>query len=146
MKYTLLNILLVVTSLTASAQQSEIFAPEGIAINGYDPVAIFKESKTVKGIDSLSYTWMNASWRFASRENLEAFINDPEKYAPQYGGYCAYGVSEGHKSPTEIDTWTILDDKLYFNYNRNVKKLWDQDREGHIRRADENWKTVKDQK
>jgi len=89
---------------------------------------------------------MSASWRFVSRENLEAFMNDPEKYAPQYGGYCAYGVSEGHKSPTEIDTWTILDNKLYFNYNRNVKKKWKEDRERRIKVADENWKTVKDQK
>jgi len=146
MRYILINIFLVVASLTSFAQESEIFAPEGMAINGYDPVAIFRESKTVKGFDSLSYTWMDASWYFASRENLEAFMNDPERYAPQYGGYCAYGVSEGHKSPTEIDTWTIVDDKLYFNYNRNVKKKWDQDRERRIKRADEQWKTVKDQK
>lgn len=146
MRHILFNILFVIASLTAFAQESEIFAPEGLAINGYDPVAIFRESKTIKGFDSLSYTWMSASWRFVSRENLEAFMNDPEKYAPQYGGYCAYGVSEGHKSPTEIDTWTILDNKLYFNYNRNVKKKWKEDRERRIKVADENWKTVKDQK
>lgn len=146
MRYALLNILLVIASLTSFAQESVIFAPEGLALKGYDPVAIFKESKTVKGSDSLSYTWMKASWHFSSRENLEAFMNDPEKYAPQYGGYCAYGVSEGHKAPTEIDTWTIVDDKLYFNYNHNVKKKWDQDRERHIKSADEQWKTVKHQK
>lgn len=143
MKYAFLNIIFVVASLSSVAQESEIFAPEGLALRGYDPVAIFKESEALMGFDSLSYTWKNVSWRFVSRENLEAFINHPDMYAPQYGGYCAYGVSRGYKARTEIDTWTIVDDKLYFNYNLNVKKEWEKDREKRIKSADEHWKGIK---
>lgn len=144
MRYTLLSIFFVAASLTSFAQKSEIFAPEGLAIHGYDPVAILKESKTIEGLESLSHTWKGATWRFASRQNLEAFKSDPEKYAPQYGGYCAYGMSRGYKASTEIDTWSIVNNKLYFNYNRDVKKEWEKERDSRIKTADENWKTVKD--
>ncbi len=128
----------------AKAQKSEIFAPGGKAIKGYDPVAFFTESKPVKGSDSLSYQWKDATWLFASRKNLEAFKSDPDKYAPQYGGYCAYGLSQGHKAPTQTDTWTVVNDKLYFNYNSKVKELWVKDQQSLIKTADEKWPAIKD--
>lgn len=128
----------------AKAQKSEIFAPGGKAIKGYDPVAFFTESKPVKGTDSLSYQWKEATWLFASRKNLEAFKSDPDKYAPQYGGYCAYGLSQGHKAPTQTDTWTVVNDKLYFNYNSKVKELWVKDQPSLIKTADEKWPSLKD--
>lgn len=128
----------------AKAQKSEIFAPGGKAIKGYDPVAFFTESKPVKGADSLSYQWKQATWLFASRKNLEAFKSDPDKYAPQYGGYCAYGLSQGHKAPTQTDTWTVVNDKLYFNYNSKVKELWVKDQQSLIKVADEKWPALKD--
>lgn len=128
----------------AKAQKSEIFAPGGKAIKGYDPVAFFTESKPVKGADSLSYQWKQATWLFASRKNLEAFKSDPDKYAPQYGGYCAYGLSQGHKAPTQTDTWTVVNDKLYFNYNSKVKELWVKDQPNLIKTADEKWPAIKD--
>ena len=128
----------------AKAQKSEIFAPGGKAIKGYDPVAFFTESKPVKGADSLSYQWKEATWLFASRKNLEAFKSDPDKYAPQYGGYCAYGLSQGHKAPTQTDTWTVVNDKLYFNYNSKVKELWVKDQPSLIKTADEKWPAIKD--
>jgi len=83
----------------AKAQQSEIFATGGKAIKGYDAVAFFKQSKAVKGADSLSYQWKGANWLFASQDDMDAFKAAPEKYAPQYGGYCAYGTAQGHKAP-----------------------------------------------
>lgn len=124
----------------------EIFATEGKAIRGYDPVAFFTKAAPVKGADSLALDWKGVSWLFSSKENLEAFKTAPEKYAPQYGGYCAYGTAGGHKSPTQTDTWTILNDKLYFNYNLKVKELWSKDRENLILKADKNWPELKDKK
>jgi len=125
------------------AQQGEVFSTTAGAISGYDAVAYFKENKPVKGKKEFAYTWRDAAWYFSSKENRDAFIADPEKFAPQYGGYCAYGTAEGHKAPTQSDAWTIVNDKLYFNYNKDVKKLWMKDQPGFIRKADENWPVVK---
>lgn len=127
----------------AHAQKAEVYSPGGKAIKGYDPVAFFMESKPVMGADSLSYSWHEATWMFANRQNLQRFKANPEKYAPQYGGYCAYGTSQGHKAPTEADTWTILNDKLYFNYNQKVKEMWVKDQPGYIQKADKQWPEIK---
>src|SRR5882757_3525980 len=108
-------------AVVAHAQQSEIFAPGGKAIKGYDAVAFFKESKPVMGADSLSYDWKGAHWLFSSTQNRDAFKKAPERYAPQYGGYCAYGTAEGHKAPTQTDTWTIVNDTSYSTIIRTVK-------------------------
>jgi YHS domain-containing protein len=146
MKRSIIIIALVVFSIVqAKAQKSEIFVSGGKAIKGYDPVAFFKESKPVKGADSLSFQYKNATWVFSSRENLDAFKGSPEKYVPQYGGYCAYGASQGHKAPTQTDTWTVADGKLYFNYNGDVKKLWTKDQENLIKVADQKWPDIKGQ-
>ena len=96
------------------------------------------------GRDSLNYDWNGAVWCFANRKNLESFKASPDKYAPQYGGYCAYATAQSHKAPTEVDTWTIVGGKLYFNYNREVKEMWVKDQLGFIRKADENWPKIKD--
>ncbi|GAA3959069.1 YHS domain-containing (seleno)protein [Mucilaginibacter dorajii] len=141
----IIAVLALFTIVEAKAQKSEIFAPGGKAIKGYDPVAFFKESKPVKGADSLSYTWKEATWLFSTRQNLEAFKADPDKYAPQYGGYCAYGLTQGHKAPTQTDTWTVVNDKLYFNYNSKVKELWTKDQPALIKTADEKWPEIKGQ-
>jgi YHS domain-containing protein len=145
-RFLIIAALAFITTVQAQAQQSEIFAPGGKAIKGYDPVAFFKESKPVKGSDKFQYKWKDATWLFSTNENLEAFKADPEKYAPQYGGYCAYGTSQGHKAPTQTDTWTVLNDKLYFNYNDKVKELWTKDQANLIKAADEKWPEVKGQK
>ena len=126
------------------AQKAEVYSPGGKAIKGYDPVAFFTDSKPVMGADSLSYSWNGTTWLFSKRQNLQRFKANPEKYAPQYGGYCAYGTSQGHKAPTEIDTWTIVDDKLYFNYNQKVKEMWIKDERGLIQKADNQWPQIKD--
>jgi len=145
-RFLIITALALVTAVQAYAQQSEIFAPGGKAIKGYDPVAFFKESKPIKGSDKFQYQWKDATWFFSTSENLEAFKADPEKYAPQYGGYCAYGTSQGHKAPTQANTWTVLNDKLYFNYNDKVKELWTKDQANLIKAADEKWPEMKGQK
>ena len=128
----------------ARAQQAEIFSPSGKAIRGYDPVAFFHDGKPVMGADSLTYTWKGAQWNFANRANLDSFKVHPDRYAPQYGGYCAYGMAQGHKAPTQVDTWSIVDGKLYFNYNQNVKTGWDKGRKAMIEKADLQWPGLKD--
>lgn len=134
----------VMASVQLKAQKAEVFSTTFGAINGYDPVAFFKEGKPVKGNESFTYKWNDAEWHFSSKENLDSFSKNPEKYAPQYGGYCAYGCSEGHKAPTTPDTWTIIDGKLYFNYNLKVKELWSKNREERIEQANKNWPEIKD--
>lgn len=122
---------------------AEIFQKNGYAINGYDPVAFFEEQKPIKGNPEIKYRWKEADWVFSTQARLDSFRSAPEKFAPQYGGYCAYGTADGHKAPTEADTWTLQDGKLYFNYNMDVKKLWDQDRAKFILQADSNWEKIK---
>jgi YHS domain-containing protein len=131
------------SAATVHAQKAEIFQKDGVAIKGFDVVAFFTESKPVMGEEKISYEWKGARWLFSSSANMESFKNDPEKYAPQYGGYCAYGMADGHKAPTETDTWTIIDNKLYFNYNRKVKEMWWKDSKGFIEKANANWPVLK---
>ena len=90
------------------------------------------------------YNWQGVNWFFASQSDLDSFKVNPEKYAPQYGGYCAYGTAEGHKAPTETDTWTIVDGKLYFNFNKKVKQYWLKDQSSLIKKADAQWPGLKD--
>ena len=136
---TICLLILLLINVWCFSQQPEIFSTADGAIAGYDPVAFFKESKSVAGKKEFSLNWNDATWYFSSAGNRDAFKASPEKYAPQYGGWCAYGTADGHKSPTQAETWTIVNDKLYFNYNMNVKKKWGSDQKGYIEKADKNW-------
>lgn len=136
--------ILLLFGVSAVAQKSETFVQSGDAIRGYDPVAYFTESKPVKGNEKLVYKWNNANWHFSSQENLDLFKASPEKYAPQYGGYCAYGLSNGYKAPTDADAWTIDNGKLYLNYNKEVRDMWNKERKERIEKANKNWPQVKD--
>ncbi|MGA0560590.1 YHS domain-containing (seleno)protein [Larkinella sp. VNQ87] len=140
----LLATFLVLLSFTAVfAQKPVVFSPDGKAIRGYDPVAYFTDGKPVKGDSSLSYVYEGATWQFATAQNRDLFMGDPTKYAPQYGGYCAYGTSRGYKAPTEPDAWTIDGGKLYLNYNTKVREEWNKDRAGYIEKADQQWQKIK---
>ena len=144
MKRNMLTLALVMfTTFTLSAQQSEVFIKDGNAIQGYDPVAYFKESKPVKGNEQFNFKWNYANWIFSSQQNLDSFKLNPEKFAPQYGGYCAYGMSDGHKAPTNPEAWTIVDGKLYLNYNSKVKVYWNKELAKRIEDADKNWPVLK---
>ncbi|MDE0112372.1 MAG: YHS domain protein [Albidovulum sp.] len=124
------------------AAQPEVFSRNGAAINGYDPVAYFLEEKPVKGLDEHSLTWKGAVWKFSNDENKALFEEDPDAYAPQYGGYCAYAVSKNYTAKTEPDAWTLYDGKLYLNYNKLVRALWAVDIPGNVEKGDENWPGV----
>jgi len=126
----------------ALAQKAEVFTDSGAAIRGYDPVAYFTDSKPVKGDVKYTYSWKGATWRFASAANRDAFAASPEKYAPQYGGYCAYGVASGYAVSTVPEAWSVRDGKLYLNYSTGVQKDWLRDPAGYIRKADGNWPKV----
>jgi YHS domain-containing protein len=112
------------------------------AVEGYDVVAYFTAGEPVKGDNQFSYDYNGAKWRFSSAENRDAFIADPAKYAPQYGGYCAWAVSQGYTARGNPNNWTIVDDKLYLNYNDRVQQGWLQDVPGFIALANENWPDV----
>ncbi len=109
----------------------------GIAINGYDTVAYFTASKPVKGLDSLVHEWKGAKWKFATAANLDLFKANPEKYAPQYGGYCAYGVTQGALVKVDPEQFTVRDNKLYLNYDADVQAKWLKDVPGYISSADQ---------
>jgi YHS domain-containing protein len=108
----------------------------GIAIRGYDPVAYYLDNKPVKGSEEFSMEWNSAKWLFASKNNLERFKADPEKYAPQYGGYCAYGVAVDNLVSIEPDKFTIINGKLYLNYDSEVQTTWRKSPEKYISEAD----------
>ena len=114
----------------------------GGAINGYDPVAYFIEGKPVKGKRAHTLKYKGATWRFSSEKNKQAFKNSPQKYAPAYGGYCAYAVSNGYTASTDPDAWTIHNGKLYLNYSIGVRAKWSKDIPGNIRKANANWPKV----
>lgn len=131
---------------SASSQQNEIFVKDNAAIGGYDVVAYFKESKPVKGITEFNVMYKGVKWLFANKTNADLFKANPEKYEPQYGGYCAYGCSRGYKAKTSHDAWTIVDGKLYLNYNTDVRDSWNKDQQGYIKKADANWIKIRDSK
>jgi YHS domain-containing protein len=114
----------------------------GVAVGGYDPVAYFTVGKPVKGRDDITLQHEGATWRFANVENRDAFKADPQKFAPQYGGYCAWAVAEGYTAKGDPEAWRIADGKLYLNYNKSVQKTWEKDIPANVRRADGNWPKV----
>ncbi|MGE5108139.1 MAG: YHS domain-containing (seleno)protein [Sphingobacteriales bacterium] len=129
-----------------AAQQSEIYTTEDGAIKGFDAVAYFTQNKAVKGNKQFAVSYKGATWYFSSKQNQEAFKKEPAKYEPQYGGYCAYGCSKGKKAKTEGEAFTVVNGKLYLNYNLDVLGIWKKDQQGYIKKADANWKTIKDSK
>jgi len=146
MKRLFIILLLLTVGEVAWSQKSPVFVTDNGAIHGFDPVAFFKERKPVPGSKEISFEWNGGRWHFASEENKTAFASDPEKYAPQYGGYCAYGTAGGYKAPTQVDAWSIVNDKLYFNYNKDVQQEWNKNQAELIKKADQNWPTVKNSK
>lgn len=111
----------------------------GLALSGYDPVAYFTDGKAVPGSSEFTFEWMNARWRFASAAHRDAFRADPGRYAPQYGGYCAWAVSQDRTASSDPEAWRIVGGKLYLNYSREIQRTWEADVPGNIRRADANW-------
>ncbi len=111
----------------------------GLALSGYDPVAYFEVGAPVAGSSQFQLEWRGATWRFSSAEHLALFRADPERYAPQYGGYCAWAVANGDTASSDPEAWKIVDGKLYLNYSRAIQEKWQSDVPGNIRRGDAHW-------
>jgi YHS domain-containing protein len=113
------------------------------AVGGYDPVGYFTDGKPVQGKKEFQFEYQGADWYFSSAENLKLFQQDPEKYAPQYGGFCAWAVAAKHdRAPGDPKYWKIVDNKLYLNYDKSVQEKWQQDIPGFIKEADQYWPTL----
>ncbi len=113
-----------------------------LAVGGYDPVAYFDAGAPAKGSKEFSFDYNGATWRFASAENLEKFKASPAAYAPQYGGYCAWAVSQNYTAPGNPENWSVRGGKLYLNYNDKVQSDWLKDPDGFIAKANANWPGV----
>jgi YHS domain-containing protein len=144
---------LILTSVTicqialysANILAGEFFERNGLAIDGYDPVAYFTEQKPVKGSSEFRADFRGSTFQFASAIHRDAFTADPEKFVPQYGGYCAYGMAKGYKASIDPAAFTVLGDKLYLNYSEAVRTRWLADIPGYIQKADANWPEVQRQ-
>ncbi len=141
MKYILTGFLCLFLTQT-QGQEKEVFATNDGAIRGYDPVAYFDQSKPLKGNKSYHYKWKGAIWYFTNEGNLNKFKSDPEAYAPQFGGYCAYAVAKGSTATTDPEAWTIVDGKLYLNYSKAVQKKWRANQDELIAKGHKNWPGV----
>ncbi|KAB8314234.1 YHS domain-containing protein [Tolypothrix campylonemoides VB511288] len=109
------------------------------AIKGYDTVAYHTERKPVKGSERFTATYMGATWRFASAANRDLFKANPARYAPQYGGYCAYAVGNNYTAGIDPSAFSVVGDKLYLNYSPDIQKQWLGKRDAYIRSGDANW-------
>ena len=139
-------LLLTQAAAPTAAKDNSVYTStfSNLAVGGYDPVAYFTEGRPVEGRSDHELEWTGATWRFSSAGNLAAFKADPESYAPRYGGYCAWAVSQGYTASTDPTAWRIVDDKLYLNYSRDIQRRWEQDIPGNIVKADANWPKVLD--
>jgi YHS domain-containing protein len=135
-------ILLMAPSLGWSSNDSINVSQKGVAIHGYDPVSYFVAGKPEKGKAHISYKWSGATWLFSSETNRSIFVGDPEKYAPQFGGFCAYAASYGQFADTDPDAWSIVNGKLYLNFSLRVREIWRPRAEEFIGDARQLWPTM----
>ena len=128
----------------AVAQKDEIYTSffSDLALQGYDTVAYFTEGKPTKGKRAFTIEYKGAEWRFANQQNLDKFRSNPDMYAPQYGGYCAWAVAQGDTAKGDAEHWKIVDGRLYLNYNAKIQADWEADIPGFIERGDGNWPSV----
>jgi YHS domain-containing protein len=139
------SIVLVALSILTPAWAGAFFERDGVALRGHDPVAYFSESKPVKGLVEHKAEYHGSTFYFASKANRDAFVADPPRYAPQYGGFCAFGMSNGYKAATDPAAFKVVNGKLYLNYNRDVQTMWSADIPGFIVKADGHWPTASSQ-
>lgn len=126
----------------AMAAEPAVFSDGGIAIRGADPVAYFTQSAPVAGSAEHALMWNGTTWHFANTENLELFMANPEAYAPQYGGYCAFAMASGYIATSVPEAWTVHEGKLYMNFSTGVRRRWARDIPGNIVLGDGNWPTA----
>ena len=140
--FALVSLMVVLSASGASAVMNngtEISAP---VMGGYDPVSYFKAGKPMRGSGYHTATYNGGAYLFANKDNKGKFVANPEKYAPQFGGYCAYGVAVGKKFYSDPNIWKIVDGKHYLNLDKDIQKKWNEDVRGHIAKADSNWMKI----
>lgn len=146
MKKQIVLFLVVFSTALAFAQTTvsaaHINLVDKVAIQGYDPVAYFESNKAIEGNKEIKTEYNGAIYYFSSKSNEVLFLKNPSQYEPQFGGFCAYGISEGHESPIKPEAFTIVDKKLYLNYNLKVKEIWSKDRAIRIKKATINWQKI----
>lgn len=134
----ILTLAFALLSLQARAAD-EVFATAEGAIRGYDPVAYHLQSRAVRGLPALTQQWNGATWHFASEANRKRFAANPQRYAPRFGGYCAYGTAQGYKVSTDPTAFALVGGRLYLNNSPRVQLIWNLDRPGYIAKANGNW-------
>jgi len=135
--------MLVVSSLSFAADIDMNADENDLAIKGYDPVSYFSMSSPKLGTSKYTATYKGAIYRFSSEENRNTFKQNPDKFVPQYGGYCAFGVAMEKKFDTDPLAWRVVDGKLYLNLNKDVQKKWLTDVPGYLSQSNENWTAIK---
>ena len=142
----ILSLSLLVVSGPALAKEDPVYTSffSNNAAGGYDVTAYFTTGKPVKGSKDFKTEYQGADWLFSSQEALDLFVADPEKYAPQYGGYCAWAVAKGDIASGDPLEWHIHEDRLYLNYNREIRDRWLADKEQFIVDGDRQWPAVLD--
>jgi hypothetical protein len=116
-----------------------VFAVDGLALGGHDPVAYWTEGAPRRGEAGFAATWNGATWHFASARNRDLFLADPARHAPQYGGHCAWAAAQGYTAPADPLQWRIVDGRLFVNFDAAVQRRWLRDIPGFIAAADRNW-------
>jgi YHS domain-containing protein len=142
-RLTFLVVLALLVFNVGSTFAGEYFERDGVAIDGYDPVAYFTDMKPVKGSSAFHADYQGSTFHFGSAAHRDAFADDPGRFAPQYGGYCAYGMAKGYKASIDPAAFTVVGDKLYLNYSETVRSQWLTDIPGYTRKADANWPEVR---
>lgn len=143
---TFLSLVLAASVVAGASAQAVNTASDGLALGGYDPVAYQTEQQARKGTPEFTATHEGATYRFATAANREAFVADPARYVPAYGGFCAYGMSRGYRAKIDPEAFTVVDGRLYVNYSRGVRDRWSKDIAGYIAKADSNWTHLKDRR
>ena len=138
-KFRQLAVAAAITAGTAFALPAAAGPQYVVALGGYDAVAYFTDGAPAPGTVTISHHWNGANWLFTSAENRDQFAADPEAYAPQFDGYCAYAAALGYIAPGDPTVWAVVDDRLYLNVHERAAELWEQDREANIATAEENW-------
>ena len=138
----LFSIGLIFASL-ARAHAGDFFEKDGFAIDGYDAVSFFESSGPIKGTQAISVTFRGSVFLFSSEDHKKEFLKNPEKYSPQFNGYCAFGLARGYKAKSEPGAFSVVKGKLYLNYDLLVRKKWLEKRDDFIEKAEANWPSVK---
>lgn len=137
-------VLLLVLLAPPAAAEPPVYQVQGVALGGSDPVAYFLVGEPRQGSPAFSADYDGAAWHFLSAEHRDLFVADPARYAPQYGGWCAFAAAKNAKAPTDPAAWRIVGDKLYLNYSIEVQRRWLTDPAGFIAAADANWPALRD--